>query len=360
MQEKREFHITVLDSLTEQVHGKQKEKSYLYKKIKGKCNFIQGDIRDMETVIEAIKDQEYIIHLAAETGTGQSMYEVNRYNEVNIMGTSNLLQAMLKKKEKVKKVILASSRSVYGEGKYECKRDGYVYPKGRKIDLMKQGDFSLYCPICGDRITAVPTTENSDIKPQSLYGFTKYSQENLVELMCKSLKIDYSILRLQNVYGIGQSLNNPYTGILSIFSVLLRKNKKINIFEDGNESRDFINVIDVAGAFIKVLKEEKTNFEILNIGSGEGKTVMEIAKMLKKLYSSKSEIQVTGDFRVGDIAHNIADISKANKMIQFFPVVTLEKGLENFCKWVSSQNIENDSYENSIEEMKQVGMLIRG
>lgn len=271
----------------------------------------------------------------------------------------NLFQAISSTGQKVKKFVLASSRSVYGEGRYECPVHGMVYPDSRKMEDMKKGDFNMYCPHCGAKLKLVPTTEDSKITPNSLYAFTKYSQEKMIETMCRAMDIDYTIFRFQNVYGVGQSLKNPYTGILSIFSTLLLENKTINVFEDGLESRDFVNVKDVAVAVIRSLTAEKSNGEIINLGSGVGTGVLEIAEMLKKMYQSNSEICVTGDFRVGDIAHNIADITKAEELLDFKTTISLTEGLSEFAEWVRGQEMDNSRYEKSLEEMEQAGMFVR-
>lgn len=355
------WKITVLDAMTKQIHGADWKSSYLYKKIEEKCNFIHGDVRDFEIVRSVLADNEYIIHLAAETGTGQSMYQINQYNEVNIMGTSNLLQAISTAGvgSNVKKIILSSSRSVYGEGKYICPHCGVVYPNSRNKENMLNNDFNMYCDTCGKILTSTHTTEDSMVKPKSLYAFTKYTQERMLQTMCPALGVDYTIFRFQNVYGVGQSLKNPYTGILSIFSSLMLENKPINIFEDGKESRDFINVVDVATGVIKSLENSESNSEIINLGSGVGISVIEIADFLKKTYKSDSVINITGDFRIGDIAHNIADISKAQRILDFKQNISLEKGLEEFCKWVLCEERDNSGYENSLEEMEAVGIFIR-
>lgn len=353
--------ITVLDSMTEQIHGINWENSYLYKSIEGKCNLIKGDIRDFETVKNVVKDKEVIIHLAAETGTGQSMYMINQYNEVNIMGTSNLLQAisLLGKENKVRKIILSSSRSVYGEGKYECATCGVIYPDSRSKDKMLRGDYNLYCPHCGAKLKLLATTENDKVNPSSLYAYTKYAQEMMLKTMCPALGVEYTIFRFQNVYGVGQSLKNPYTGILSVFSSLLLENKPLNIFEDGLESRDFINVKDVAGCVIGAISNERSNRETINLGSGINTSVIEIAEILRKYYQSTSEINVTGDFRIGDIAHNKADISKAKTIFGFSPAISLEQGLKDFCGWVMGQERDCSKYENSLSEMEDAGLFIR-
>lgn len=356
-----EWNITVLDSMTEQIHGKDWKISYLYQQIEDKCHFVKGSVTDINTLLPLVKDSEYIIHLAAETGTGQSMYQINQYNETNVMGTSNILQAIstLGKESKVKKIILSSSRSVYGEGKYECDDCGVVYPDSRKREILLNGDFNMYCPICGKKVKLVKTTEDSAIKPASLYAFTKYPQEMMLRTMCPALGVDYTIFRFQNVYGVGQSLKNPYTGILSIFSSLMIENKPINVFEDGLESRDFINVVDIASGVIASLENDKSNGETINLGSGIGTSVKEITDILKKAYNSNSEIRITGDFRLGDIAHNVADISKAENILDFKVSVGLEEGLTQFCDWVKGQEHDNSGYEKSLSEMEEAGMFIR-
>lgn len=353
------WNISVLDSMTEQIHGKDWHNSYLYQQIKDKCHFVKGSVTDIDAVLPLVKDAEYIIHLAAETGTGQSMYQINQYNETNVMGTSNILQAIstLGKESKVKKIILSSSRSVYGEGKYECKECGVIYPISRTREHMLNEDFNMYCPNCGKKLKLVKTTEDSAIKPASLYAFTKYTQEMMLHTMCPALGVNYTIFRFQNVYGVGQSLKNPYTGILSIFSSLMLENKPINVFEDGLESREFINVVDIATGVINSIENERSNGETINLGSGIGTSVNEITEILKKAYKSNSEINITGDFRLGDIAHNVADISKAESILGFKQNITLEEGLAQFCKWVQGQEQDNSGYEKSLSEMEKAGMF---
>lgn len=356
-----DYDITVLDSLEEHIHGQDSlNQSYLYKKIKDKCQFIHGSVTNLETLKSALLNIEVVIHLASETGTGQSMYMINQYNDVNIMGTSNLFQAIsdMGFNSKVKKIILSSSRSVYGEGKYKCENDGFVYPKCRSEHDMLAGDYKVHCPICGSIVEPVSTTEDSMISPSSLYAFTKYSQEMMIKTMAPSLNIDYTIFRFQNVYGVGQSLRNPYTGILSIFSTLLLENKPINIFEDGLESRDFINVKDIASGVILSIDNKNSNGKTLNLGTGIGTSVISIVNCLKELYGSSSQVNITGDFRKGDIANNFADISAAKEILFFSPTITLQEGLTDFCKWVKCQEIDNSGYEQSLQEMKRSGMFI--
>ncbi|AIQ60525.1 NAD-dependent epimerase/dehydratase family protein [Paenibacillus borealis] len=361
----RDYDIVVLDNFSPQIHGEHYEESFLYQNIKEKCTVIKGDVRNYEDILLALEDVDYIIHLAAETGTGQSMYEINRYTDVNIKGTSNLLEAILKNKLPIKKIILSSSRSVYGEGMYTCKEHGSVVPKSRKVDDMLNLDFEVKCPICGREVELCKTSEECSLAPISYYAYTKLAQEKMLEVMCPTMEIPFTIFRYQNVYGAGQSLTNPYTGILSIFSKLLLQNQNINIFEDGNESRDFIHVSDVAAITCDALENELTNNQYINVGSGENISVIQVAETLKQLYESNSDIKISGDFRIGDIRHNIADISRAQQLSDFKPSFTFEKGMEEFTAWVKGQEEgnklekSNDRFEFSLKEMKSTGMLVQ-
>lgn len=358
----KNYEVIVLDNFSEQIHGKNYRESFLFKSIAGKCKIINGDIRDKELMSQIIIDIDYIIHLASETGTGQSMYEINRYTDVNIMGISNIFEALLSKRHKIKKIILSSSRSVYGEGMYNCGQHDVVFPKSRDVEDMLKGDYSVKCPICHEPVELIKTSEECLLSPVSYYAYTKMAQEKMLETMCPILNIPFTIFRYQNVYGAGQSLSNPYTGILSIFSKILLKNATINVFEDGEESRDFIHVKDVASITCNALINPNTNDSIINVGSGENVSVLNVALTLRELYSSNSEIKITGDFRKGDIRHNIADINRARILCDFIPKYTFNKGIEEFSKWVISETVNSlndDLYTISIEEMKEKGMLIK-
>ena len=358
---KEDWEITVLDSMSEQIHGQEWKTSYLFKKIEDKCRFIHDSVCNLSAVQNAIDGCEYIIHLAAETGTGQSMYQINKYNETNIMGLSNIFQSisLAGEKSKVKKIVLSSSRSVYGEGKYTCINCGDIFPESRDRERMLAGDFEFYCPNCGERLSLLSTPEDSEIKPASLYAYTKYAQEMMIKTMCPAFGVDYTIFRFQNVYGVGQSLKNPYTGILSVFSTLMLDNKNVNIFENGLESRDFVNVRDVARGVVDSLEKTDSNGETINLGSGVNTSVIEIANMLKKNYESTSEIRITGDFRIGDIAHNKADISKARRILNYQTTIGINEGLKEFCSWVKGQDKDSSGYEKSLSEMEVKGMLVR-
>lgn len=349
-------NVTVIDNLSKQIHGDNPNDSQLYCSIKDKVKFIYGSVTDKSVLEKALENQDVVIHLAAETGTGQSMYEIEKYCSTNIGGTALLLDIIANKKTSIKKVIVAESRAIYGEGRYECEDCGVVYPIDRTEKDMSNGDFTVKCPNCGKIVNLISTTEDSKLHPTSVYGITKQVQGQLVHCVCSALGISSVSFRYQNVYGPGQSLKNPYTGILSIFSNSLRQNHDINIFEDGTESRDFVYIDDVADATILAIDNEKCSGMAFNIGTGVAVDVLTVANELKSIYKSLSEIKVTGNYRLGDIRHNFADISKARSVLGYEPKYKFHDGLKKFCEWVLTQPLEEDNYKKSLEEMKMKGL----
>ena len=347
------YNITVLDNLSPQIHS---EYSSLYESIKDKVNFIQGTVLSYDDWKKALKNIDVVVHLAAETGTGQSMYEIEKYTDVNIKGTSIFLDILANEKHSVKKMIIASSRSIYGEGKYECDRCGLVYPNEREDEDMAHGDFNVKCPQCRINANLLPTDEESKIHPSSIYGITKQVQEQMFMVMGKSLGIPAVALRYQNVYGAGQSLSNPYTGILSIFSTRIKNGNDINIFEDGKESLDFVYVDDVVNATILGIEKDEANYEVFNVGLGLAIDVNTVARTLIKQYASNSKITLSGNYRLGDIRDNYADLTKIKSKLGFEPKVSFEEGIKRFTQWVNAQEVVEDKYEMSIEEMKNKGL----
>lgn len=356
---KRNYRVRVLDNLSPQIHGDSPENtSPTYQSIYNKVDFISGSVTDKSDWLKSIDSQDAVIHLAAETGTGQSMYEIEKYCHVNISGTALLLDILTNTKHTINKIIVASSRAIYGEGRYKCVQHGIVYPECRSESELLEGDFDCKCPLCHKPVQVLATTEDSKIHPTSIYGITKQNQEQMVLSVGKSLDIPAVALRYQNVYGPGQSLNNPYTGILSIFSNLLLHRKSINIFEDGKESRDFVFIDDVVNATIMALENNSAKSDAFNIGSSKAIDVMTVANVLRDLYESKSDIFISGSFRAGDIRHNYADISKANSMLSYKPMYDFETGIAKFAEWVKSSAIfDTNGYENSIIEMKAKGLF---
>lgn len=351
------YNVTVLDNLSRQIHGDDPEtNSPLYLSIKGKVLFIKGTVTSRADWEKAIGENEVIVHLAAETGTGQSMYEVSRYADVNIGGTAIMLDILANQKTKVQKIVVASSRAIYGEGKYLSAEFGAVYPSHRNAEDMDKGNFEVTYPGTSS-LQLVATNEESKIHPSSVYGITKQNQEQMVMLVCQSLGIAAVAFRYQNVYGPGQSLGNPYTGILSIFSTLIKNKKPINIFEDGKESRDFVFIDDVVNATVLGIEKDEANNEVFNVGSGVAVSVMEVARSLVRNYGIAVDLQVSGNYRLGDIRHNYADISKIERMLGFRPSVSFTEGLKKFTDWVDKQVIGESRYDESVWEMKEKGLM---
>ena len=261
--------LTVLDNLSKQIHGDDpKNTSPLFKS-------------DLE---KAINNQDVIVHLAAETGTGQSMYQIQHYIDVNIGGTALMLDILTNTSHNVKKVVIASSRSIYGEGKYLSEEMGVVYPSHRSDVDMANKDFEVKYPGCKKPLKLVATDEESKIHPSSVYGITKQNQEQMVMTVCPTIGIAPVAFRYQNVYGPGQSLSNPYTGILSIFSTLIKNGKEINVFEDGKETRDFVFIDDVIAATILGIEKEEANNQVFNVGTGVPTDVITVVNELLDFY----------------------------------------------------------------------------
>lgn len=351
------YNVTVLDNLSKQIHGENPEEtSPLYLSIKDKVRFIKGSVASREDWMKALEGQDAVIHLAAETGTGQSMYEIEKYVGTNIGGTALLLDILTNTKHHVKRVLVAESRAIYGEGKYHCPKCGDVYPMDRSDGDMAKGDFECKCPKCGGEVELVATTEDSAIHPSSVYGIAKQVQGQLVHLVCPTIGVESVSFRYQNVYGPGQSLSNPYTGILSIFSTRIKNGNGINIFEDGKETRDFVYIDDVVDATILGLEVPEANGHVFNVGTGVATDVLTVANTLCEKYGIQVPITVSGNYRLGDIRHNYANISLARRILGFNPKWSFSDGIAQFCKWVDKQEVQEDKYEASIEEMKSKGL----
>ena len=340
----RGYCVTVLDTLSPQIHGiDPKKTSPLYQSILSKVNFLQGSVTNRADWEKAsLCEQDAVIHLAAETGTGQSMYEIEKYVQVNIGGTALLLDILTNTPHTVKKILVASSRA--------------IYPLPRKDEQMQQGDFECKCPLCGADVELVATTEDSLIHPTSVYGITKQNQEQMVMTVCPTIGIEPVAFRYQNVYGAGQSLSNPYTGILSIFSTRIKNGNGLTIFEDGKETRDFVYIDDVVDATILGLEKSEAGGRVFNVGTGVVTDVLTVANTLIQKYEEVVTVNVSGNYRLGDIRHNFADISNAQTYLGFKPKVSFDQGIKKFVDWVNLQEVQDDKYEASIAEMKAKGL----
>jgi dTDP-L-rhamnose 4-epimerase len=345
---KNGYQVRILDNLDPQVHGYSgKFPSYLDPEIE--C--FLGDVRSQEDLIQCLDGVSYIFHFASLTGVGQSMYDLKSYSDVNITGSANLIETIIKKKINIKKLILSSSRAVYGEGTRKCPECDLIYPETRsRVDLEK-GSFEIKCPKCGNATVSTLTIENRPLKPTSFYGWSKKAQEDIFKYASKTFNLDVVILRYFNVYGSRQSLINPYTGIVSIFYSRLMASQPISIFENNLPLRDFIHVQDVAQANINALRNFIPSGEVINIGTGTQSTISDIAAELGAALNKKPEFIFNGEFRVGDILACTADIAKARELIGFNPSITLKEGMQEFVNWARKQGF-NDLYQEAISELR--------
>lgn len=357
----REGHsVTLLDNLSPQIHGSDAQQSPIYRDAAAAAEIVAGDVRDRELMFRMVPTFDAILHLAAETGTGQSMYDIVQYNDVNIMGTANLLEAIVRDPGTVRRLVIASSRSVFGEGSYACDVHGRVHPGDRDVALLEQGRFDPVCPHCCAPIRAVATREDAPTTPASVYAVTKLAQEQLMLATGNARGIPTLSLRYQNVYGPGQSLNNPYTGILSIFSREMLAGRGIEIFEDGLESRDFVHVEDVARANVLALTADLSGVHIANIGTGVATGVLDLANALAEHLGYDGNIAISGRFRAGDIRHNFADVTRAGRLLGWSPDIGFETGLAGFADWVRAELTDagsDSAYGASLKELEARGLM---
>lgn len=348
--------VTVLDALIPQVHGSDPEASSSVIALRDTATLMRGTVSSRDDLRRAVDGADVVVHLAAETGTGQSMYEIDRYTETNVGGTSKLLEVLAEEGNAVKRLVVASSRSIYGEGSYRTVDGRIVHPPQRSDTDMARGDFEVRMQGEG-AIVSVPTEENARLHPSSVYGITKHAQEALVMTIAPTLDIEPVALRYQNVYGPGQSLSNPYTGILSIFSSLIRQGNEINIFEDGHESRDFVYIDDVVTATYLAATTSGVGGAVLNVGSGVGTTVHEVVAALFEAFGSTVPTRVSGNYRLGDIRHNVADTTRLRERLGFVPETSFREGVHRFAEWVMSEPVGADSYQHALNEMASRNLL---
>lgn len=349
--------VAVLDALIPQVHGDDpRTQSPLLRSLDGIAEVIEGSVTSVDDLRQGLRGATVVVHLAAETGTGQSMYEIDRYTETNIGGTAKLLNILANEPHSVRRIVVASSRSIYGEGAYRTSDGRVVYPSHRADADMAAGDYDVHVEGEG-ALTLIPTDENAKLHPSSVYGITKQMQESLIMTVAPTIGIEPVSLRYQNVYGPGQSLKNPYTGILSIFSTLIRQGKGINIFEDGLETRDFVYIDDVVEATYLGATHQEAVGGIFNVGSGVATSVNEVVGALFAAFDADVPTQISGNYRLGDIRHNVADTTRLREILGFTPEVPFSVGVQRFVDWVKSEPVEGDTYQKSLDEMASRNLL---
>jgi dTDP-L-rhamnose 4-epimerase len=342
--------VRVLDNFSEQVHG-GRQPDYMDERVE----VIEGDVRDRAAVEQALEGVDVVYHFAAAVGVGQSMYEIEQYTSVNNVGTGVLLEALIDRP--VERLVVASSMSLYGEGLYKSPGGTVRQDVSRSADQLAEGQWELHDEE-GRKLEPIPTPEDKQPALASIYALSKYDQEQMCLMIGKAYDIEAVALRFFNVYGPRQALSNPYTGVLAIFGSRYLNDKPPLIFEDGLQRRDFVHVSDVARGCRLAMERDAAVGEVFNIGSGESFTVRQIAdEMGRAMGKEHLEPKVTGEYRVGDIRHCFADISKAREQLGYEPQMSFERGLDDLAEWMTRQTAE-DHVDQMHEELSARGLTV--
>jgi dTDP-L-rhamnose 4-epimerase len=352
----RGYDVVVLDSLVPQVHRSGTWPSY----VNPKAQYVRGDVRDRDAFQPLVLDADAVVHFAAAVSVGQSMYEVDRYVDINTRGTALLLDILVNQKHHVSKVIVASSIGVYGEGAYVCRTCGPQAPGIRPAAQLAARDWEQRCPRCGASVQSIPTPEDKALYRDNIYSMTKYHQEEMVLLIGKTYGIPAVAPRFFNVYGPRQSLSNPYAGVAAIFLSRLLNDRQPVVFEDGGQLRDFVSIHDVVRCLTLMLEKPGTDYLPVNVGSGQTVTILEIARTLAKLLGKSIEPQVTNQGRKFDIRHNTADITLARERLGYAPQVSLDEGMAELIEWArTSPDGAVDMFDRALSELEQKGLLVQ-
>ena len=344
------YEVRALDNLSEQVHGTDAVRpEYLHPEVE----LIVGDVRDKKTVKNALEGVDMVFHFAAMVGVGQSMYEIQEYTDVNNVGTAVLLEELIEKP--IEKLVVASSMSIYGEGLYKNPAGNLIQECERSLHDLKNQRWEMYD--ASGEFTPIPTPEHKKPNLSSVYALSKYDQEKLCLIAGRAYNIPTTAMRFFNVYGTRQALSNPYTGVLAIFASRLLNGNPPLIFEDGLQKRDFVHVKDVARACRLALESQEADGEVINVGSGNQYTIVEIAEALAKVMDKDITPQLSGKYRVGDIRHCFADLTKARLLLGYEPQIRFEEGLKELSQWLEGQ-IAVDSVNEAARELEARGLTV--
>jgi dTDP-L-rhamnose 4-epimerase len=352
----REYRVKVLDNLEPQVHRSGQWPSYA----NPKATYIRGDVRDRAVFEPLVLESDAVVHFGAAVSVGQSMYQVDRYVDVNTRGTALLLDILVNNTHHVEKVLVASSIGVYGEGAYHCATHGSVAPTIRPEEQLAARDWEQRCPMCGNHVASIPTPEDKPLYRDNIYSMTKLHQEEMVLLIGKTYGIPSVAPRFFNVYGPRQSLSNPYAGVAAIWLSRLLNDRQPVVFEDGGQLRDFVSIHDVVACLVLMIETPGADFLPVNVGSGETVTILEIAKTLNRILGKSIAPEVTQAGRKFDIRHNTADITRAKTTLGFAPRVTLDQGFSELVEWAkTTPDVATDFFDRAYDELKQKGLLVK-
>jgi dTDP-L-rhamnose 4-epimerase len=342
--------VRVFDNLTPQVHERG-----LPEYLAGQVNFMHGDLRDIDALRDAVRNIDVIYHFGAAVGVGQSMYEIAHYMGTNTQGTANLLQALLDAGRQVEKLIVASSMSIYGEGRYLCVHCGDVAPRERTAQQLREKRWEPECPKCSRELAPIATDESKPLNVSSYYALSKKDQEEMVLLFGRTYDLPAVALRFFNIYGTRQALSNPYTGVAAIFASRLMNERPPLVFEDGKQMRDFVSVHDIVQACVLAMERPEANGMALNIGSGDPISVSEVATALSSALGVEIDPELTEKYRAGDIRHCFADISLAKKVLGYEPKIKFAEGVRELVQWLKEQRAEDRAAE-AVQKLTVYGL----
>jgi dTDP-L-rhamnose 4-epimerase len=351
-------HVILFDNLEPQVHGHLPDGARpAY--VDPEHRLVVGDVRDPAALRGVLREADVVFHLAAMVGVGQSMYQVRRYTETNALGMATLLEALLEDRARlrVRKLLVASSMSIYGEGAYECPSHGRVAPRLRSAAQLEAGDWEVHCPLCSAVLAPAPTDEEKPLFPTSIYAITKRDHEEMALAFASAYSLPAVALRFFNIYGSRQALSNPYTGVAAIFSGRMLNGQPPVIFEDGLQQRDFVHVSDVVQACRLAMDSPAADNQALNVGSGRPVTVLEVARVLAQTLNWPGEPEITRQFRAGDIRHCVADIRRIRDLLGYEPRYTFQDGVAELVGWVAEQQGVTDRLAEATRELSARGLV---
>ena len=331
----REGHVVSLfDNLEAQVHGDGAPRpAYLDPSHRLEI----GDVRDVDVLAPLVRQADVVFHLAAMVGVGQSMYQVRRYTDVNVMGMATLLEVLAADRGQVKKLLVASSMSIYGEGAYQCASCGPVWPRLRPVEQLKAAHWEVRCPGCGAELQPAPTAEDKPLFPSSIYAINKRDHEEMAITFGQAYDLPSVALRFFNIYGSRQALTNPYTGVAAIFSGRMLSGEAPVIYEDGRQLRDFVHVSDVVQACRLAMDSAAADYQVLNVGTGQPISVLEVGELLARELGWHGGFRILGRFRAGDIRHCFADITRIRRLLGYEPRYRFQDGVRELVGWVAQQ-----------------------
>jgi len=346
--------VILFDNLEPQVHGEAPTRpAYL----DPKHTLEVGDIRNPDALSPLLSNVDVVFHLAAMVGVGQSMYQVRRYTDVNAMGMATLLEVLTANRDRVRKLIVASSMSIYGEGAYTCANHGRVAPRLRPAEQLRAGGWEVRCPRCQTELQPVPTDEDKPLYPTSIYAINKRDHEEMALAFGHAYALPSVALRFFNIYGSRQALSNPYTGVAAIFSGRMLDSQPPLIYEDGRQMRDFIHVSDIVRACCLAMDSPAADYQVLNVGTGRPVSVLQVAEILASELGFGGQFDVTHQFRAGDVRHCFGDITRIQDLLGFQPLRTFGDGVRELIEWVASQRGQVVQASDAHAELAALGLV---